>query len=144
MLLTDFFSKPPLSELQITFQSKETKMFLLTSIFGLLLLLWTVIRSKKPKNFPPGPLKLPVVGSIPFIQGSGATPSLILGISKQVKQTPQNGVSLSLENYWPPRNTLFTSATEIFLMFSQSKTKKEWTIIWNNCEVVISIRKAYF
>ena len=107
------FKKPPLSVLPITFQNKGTKMFLLTSIVGLLLLLWTVIRSKKPKNFPPGPLKLPVVGSIPFIQGSGATPSLILGISKQVEKTPQNGVSLLLEKYyWLPRNALFTSATE--------------------------------
>jgi len=99
-------------------------MFLLASIFWVLLFLFIIIRLKKPKKFPPGPLKLPLVGSIPFIQGSGNTRSLILGISKQVKKMSQNGVPLSLENNW--RIRLFTIETEFFNVLSQSKMKREW------------------
>jgi hypothetical protein len=48
----------------------------------ILLLAWTYLRTRKPKNFPPGPP--PIVGSITYMMGSGNKPSLLLGITDQV------------------------------------------------------------
>ena len=51
----------------------------------ILILVWTYVRTRKPKNFPPGPPRLPIVGSITYMMGSGNTPSILLGITDQVK-----------------------------------------------------------
>jgi hypothetical protein len=59
-------------------------MFLL--IFVILLLVWIYQSTRKPKNFPPGPPRLPVVGGLPFMGGSGEKPSLLHGIVDQVKK----------------------------------------------------------
>ncbi len=50
----------------------------------ILLLAWTYLRTRKPKNFPPGPPRLPIVGSITYMMGCGNKPSLLLGITDQV------------------------------------------------------------
>ena len=50
----------------------------------ILLLGWFFIRTRKPKNFPPGPPRLPIVGSFPYMMGSGDSPCLLYGISDQV------------------------------------------------------------
>jgi hypothetical protein len=66
--------------------SVEDLFKMLIYIFIALFLLWIFKSTRKPKNFPPGPLRLPVVGSFPFMGGSGETPSLLYGISDQVKK----------------------------------------------------------
>jgi hypothetical protein len=45
---------------------------------------WFFIRTRKPDNFPPGPPRLPIVGSFPYMTGSGKKPSLLRGITEQV------------------------------------------------------------
>ena len=44
-------------------------------------LLWIYFRTKKPKNFPPGPPRLPLIGSIPYLASSGG---IMKGIIAQV------------------------------------------------------------
>ena len=50
----------------------------------LLFLGWFYIRTRKPNNFPPGPPRFPIVGSLLYMLGSGETPSLLFGVSDQV------------------------------------------------------------
>ena len=59
---------------------------MLTAILVSLLAFLLYLSTRKPKNFPPGPPRLPVVGSLPFMAGSGPSPSLLHGIIKQVKK----------------------------------------------------------
>ena len=58
---------------------------MLLIIFVILLVTWFYLNTRKPKNFPPGPPRLPMIGSLPFIAGSGPRPSFLHGIIKQVK-----------------------------------------------------------
>ena len=60
---------------------------LTTSSFLLaLFLVWIVFLStRKPKSFPPGPPRLPLIGSIPYLRGSGKKSSLLRGITEQVR-----------------------------------------------------------
>ncbi len=59
---------------------------MLLLIFVALLLVWIYQSTRKPKNFPPGPPRLPIVGGFPFMGGSGENPSLLHGIIDQVKK----------------------------------------------------------
>jgi hypothetical protein len=59
---------------------------MLLLIFVGLLLIWIYQSTRKPKNFPPGPPRLPVVGGFPYTGGSGEKPSLLHGIIDQVKK----------------------------------------------------------
>ena len=61
----------------------QTKMILIL-VTCLLFVGWFYIRTRKPKNFPPGPPRFPMVGSLPYMMGSGDAPSLLFGISDQV------------------------------------------------------------
>jgi hypothetical protein len=49
----------------------EIKMYLFIISFTLFVY-WLFLRTRKPKNFPPGPPRLPVVGSFPFIDVKGS------------------------------------------------------------------------
>ena len=68
----------------ISFESKRFKMLTLILVSLLAFLLY--LSTRKPKNFPPGPPRLPMVGSLPFMAGSGPSPSLLHGIIEQVKK----------------------------------------------------------
>ena len=57
---------------------------ILATLFVILFLGWFYIRTRKPKNFPPGPPRFPIVGSLPYMMGSGDAPSLLFGVSEQV------------------------------------------------------------
>ena len=59
---------------------------MLLIFFGVLLLIWLYQSTRKPKNFPPGPPRLPVLGSLPYMGGSGPQKSLLCGIIEQVKE----------------------------------------------------------
>jgi len=50
-----------------------------------LLLAWILDGSRKPKGFPPGPPRLPLLGSIPFLIGTTRKRSIILAITDQVR-----------------------------------------------------------
>ena len=55
---------------------------LLTIFLGLLVFLWVKLTSK-PKNFPPGPSRLPIVGSVLDLKSPhSSTPSILWGIVK--------------------------------------------------------------
>lgn len=41
-------------------------------IFSTLFFYWLFLRTRKPKKFPPGPPRLPVLGSLPFIGVKGS------------------------------------------------------------------------
>jgi hypothetical protein len=56
------------------------------TIFGILFIIWIYQSTRKPKNFPPGPIRLPVVGGFPFMGGSGTRKSLLHGIIDQVNK----------------------------------------------------------
>jgi hypothetical protein len=56
-------------------------------LVALLLAAWFFLRSRKPNNFPPGPPRLPVIGSLPYIVTSGPKPSLMRGLIEQVRST---------------------------------------------------------
>ena len=56
------------------------------TIFGILFIIWIYKSTRKPKNFPPGPIRLPVVGGFPFMSGSGTRKSLLHGIIDQVNK----------------------------------------------------------
>ena len=59
---------------------------ILLVIFGVLFLVWLTSLMSKPKNFPPGPPRLPFIGSLPFMRGSGEQPSLLHGLEENVKE----------------------------------------------------------
>jgi hypothetical protein len=56
------------------------------TIFGILFVIWIYRSTRKPKNFPPGPPRLPVLGSLPFMGGSETKKSLLHGIIDQVNK----------------------------------------------------------
>ena len=60
-------------------------MFLAT-LFVVLLSAWLYLKSRRPKNFPPGPPRLPWIGSLPFIMSKnpGEKPSFMKGLLQQV------------------------------------------------------------
>ncbi len=62
-----------------------------TTYFGfgfLSLLIYVLVKRsmRKPDKFPPGPPKLPMVGSLPFAFGNGKTPSLFHGSRQLVRK----------------------------------------------------------
>ena len=73
------------ASLRVSFQSVSKSEKMLIFIFVALLLTWIYLSTRKPKNFPPGPPRLPMLGSLPFMTGSGSSPSLLHGIIDQVK-----------------------------------------------------------
>ena len=55
-------------------------------LFFILLPYWVYLRTRKPKNFPPGPMRLPIVGGVPCMRGHDKVKSLIKGITEQVRR----------------------------------------------------------
>ena len=66
----------------------------LVVLFLVLTLVWVYKKTRKPRGFPPGPPRLPWVGSLPFLHGSGKNFSLLNGLTEQVGA---RWVSTSLE-----------------------------------------------
>jgi cytochrome P450 len=57
---------------------------LFLSVLIVLLFVWFYQRTQKPKEFPPGPPRWPIVGSLPYI--SGKHHNLLLGLRSQVQK----------------------------------------------------------
>ena len=55
-------------------------------VFVVLVAVWLFKATRKPDNFPPGPPRLPLVGGLPFMIGSGDQPSLLAGLEQNVKK----------------------------------------------------------
>jgi len=56
-------------------------------VFVAILSFWFYTKTRKPKDFPPGPTRLPFLGSFPYLKGSGPKPSLLRGLTEQVSLT---------------------------------------------------------
>ena len=59
---------------------------ILIAIFITLLSIWIYRSTRKPERFPPGPPRLPFVGSLPYMMGSINRPSLLAGLEQNVKK----------------------------------------------------------
>jgi cytochrome P450 len=57
---------------------------IIVSLFVIVFLLWIYKRTQKPKDFPPGPPRWPLIGSLPYITGQNG--SLLLGLVKPVQK----------------------------------------------------------
>ena len=55
-------------------------------VFVVLVAVWIYKATRKPENFPPGPPRLPFVGGLPYMMGSGDQPSLLAGLEQNVKK----------------------------------------------------------
>lgn len=62
----------------------DLRMVGLVIVAVVLLSYWLFTKTRKAKNFPPGPPRLPFLGSFPFLRGSGPKPSLVVGLTEQV------------------------------------------------------------
>ena len=61
-------------------------MLVLATAFIGLLIIWLITKSIKPKDFPPGPPKYPIIGNALEISQSGQnTPSIFYGVRKFAK-----------------------------------------------------------
>ena len=58
--------------------------FLISIVFVMVLCVWLYKRTQKSTNFPPGPPRLPVVGSLPYI--TGKQQNLLLGLRDMVSK----------------------------------------------------------
>ena len=66
-------------------------MFLYVVIFALLAYL-AYKSSRKPDRFPPGPPKLPIVGSLPYLGKTGSFAHIIINVAKEYG--PVSGIFL--------------------------------------------------
>ena len=55
-------------------------------VLTLLLVFWLVTLTRKPKNFPPGPPRLPFIGGLPYLLGSGGQPSFLHGLEENIEK----------------------------------------------------------
>ena len=81
---------------------------LLATLLVILVSAWIYLKSRRPRNFPPGPPRLPWIGSLPFImtRNPGEKPSFMRGLLLQVSwNSSWSGFELGTQALFLSRGT---------------------------------------